>query len=106
MDVLHKEQFFQDHQKVSIYIQIRQKLIPLQEKQKENFDKAQRAKDLHILKVKEQVQFFPNKQGTGPIKWITGTVSEILECGWLYMVQAPQRQSLQDKQSPFEAHMS
>ena len=69
--------------------QIWQKLIQLQEKQKENFDKAHRAKDLHILKVKEQVQFFPNKQGTGPIKWITGTVTEILECGYSYMVQAP-----------------
>ena len=69
--------------------QIWQKLIQLQEKQKENFDKAHRAKDLHVLKVKEQVQFFPNKQGTGPVKWITGTVTEILECGCLYMVQAP-----------------
>ena len=69
--------------------QIQQKLIQLQEKQKENFDKAHRAKDLRILKVKEQVQFFPNKQGTGPIKWITGTVTEILECGCSYMVQAP-----------------
>ena len=69
--------------------QIWQKLIKLQEKQKENFDKAHRAKDLCVLKVKEQVQFFPNKQGTGPVKWITGTVTEILECGCLYMVQAP-----------------
>ena len=61
--------------------QIRQRLIELQEKQKENFDKAHRAKDLHILKVKEQVQLFHNKQGTGPVKWTTGTVTEILECG-------------------------
>ena len=59
--------------------QIRQRLIELQEKQKEN--KAHRAKDLHILKVKEQVQFFHNKQGTGPVKWTTGTVTKILECG-------------------------
>ena len=69
--------------------QIRQRLIQLQEKQKENFNKTHRAKDLCVLKVKEQVQFFPNKQGIGPIKWITGTVTEILECGHLYMVQAP-----------------
>ena len=61
--------------------QIRQRLTELQEKQKENFDKAHRAKDLCILKVKEQVQFFQNKQGTGPVKWTTGTVTEILECG-------------------------
>ena len=66
-----------------------EKLIQLQEKQKENFNKAHRAKDLHVLKVKEKVQFFPNKQGTGPLHWITGTVTEILECGHLYMVQAP-----------------
>ena len=32
--------------------QIQQKLIKLQEKQKENFNKAHRAKDLHVLKVK------------------------------------------------------
>ena len=61
--------------------QIRQRLVKLQEKQKEHFDRAHRAKDLHTLKVKEQVQFFHNKQGTGPIKWTTGTVTEILECG-------------------------
>ena len=67
--------------------QIRQRLIKLQEKQKEHFDKAHRAKDLCVLKVKEQVQFFHNKQGTGPIKWTTGTVTEILECGQSYMIQ-------------------
>ena len=61
--------------------QIRQRLIKLQEKQKEHFNKAHRAKDLHVLKVKEKVQFFHNKQGTGPIKWTTGTVTEILEWG-------------------------
>ena len=69
--------------------QIWQKLIQLQEKQKENFNNAHTAKDPHVLKVKEKVQFFPNKQGTGTLKWITGTVTEILECGCSYMVQAP-----------------
>ena len=60
--------------------QIRQRLVKLQEKQKEQFNRAHRAKDLHPLKVKEQVQFFHNKQGTDPIKWMTGTVTEILKC--------------------------
>ena len=60
--------------------QIRQRLVKLQEKQKEHFDRAHRAKDLCPLKVKEKVQFFHNKQGTGPIKWMTGTVTKILEC--------------------------
>ena len=69
--------------------QIWQKLIQLQRKQKENFDKAHRAKDLCVLKVKEKVQMFWNKQGTGLLKWTTGTVTEILECGHLYMVQGP-----------------
>ena len=69
--------------------QIRQRLIELKEKQKEHFNKAHRAKDLCVLKVKEQVQFFHNKQGTGPIKWTTGTVTEILECGQSYMIQGP-----------------
>ena len=69
--------------------QIWQKLIQFQRKQKENFDKAHRAKDLCVLKVKEKVQMFQNKQGTGPLKWTTGTVTEILECGCSYMVQGP-----------------
>ena len=55
MDILHKEQFFQDHQKHVNIPQIWQKLIQLQEKQKENFDKAHRAKDLCVLRVKEKV---------------------------------------------------
>ena len=42
---------------VSIY-QIWQRLIQLQEKQKESFKKAHRARDLCVLKVKERVQFF------------------------------------------------
>ena len=84
--------------------QIRQRLIELQEKQKEHFDKAHRAKDLCVLKVKEQVQFFHNKQGTGPIKWTTCIVTEILECGWSYMIQG--HNGLQKEQSSFEAHMS
>ena len=83
-----KEQSFQDHPKMSIYIRLGRD-SELQEKQKENFNKAHRAKDLCILKVKEQVQFFHNKQGTGPIKWTTGTFTEILECRQSYMIQAP-----------------
>ena len=46
--------------------QIWQRVIETQNKQKEQFDKAHRAKDLWVLKLNEQVQFFPNKQGTGP----------------------------------------
>ena len=61
--------------------QICQRLVELQEKQKEQFDRAHQARDLRPLKVKEQVQFFQNKQATGPIKWMTSTVTEILECG-------------------------
>ena len=57
--------------------------------EKNTFNKAHRATDLCTLKVKEQVQFFHNKLGTGLIKWMTGTVTEILECGQSYMIQAP-----------------
>ena len=41
------------------------------------------------LKVKDQVQFFQNKPATGPIKWMTGTVTEALECGWSYTIRGP-----------------
>ena len=61
--------------------QICQRLIELQDKQKEQFDRAHRAKDLRPLKLKEKVQFFQNKPAMGPIKWMTGTVAEICECG-------------------------
>ena len=74
--------------KVNIH-QIHQRLVELQEKQKEQFDKAHQARDLRPLKVKEQVQFFQNKPATGPIEWMTGTVTEILECGQSYMIQGP-----------------
>ena len=67
--------------KVNICIRSTRDLLQLQEKQKEQFDRAHRARDLCPLKVKECVQFFQNKQTTGPIKWTTGTVVEILECG-------------------------
>ena len=48
-----------------------------------------RAKVLRVLKVNEQVQFFPSKQGMGPLTWWTGTVTEILDCGHSYMIQGP-----------------
>ena len=35
--------------------------------QKEQFNRAHRAKDLWVLKVNKWVQFFPNKQGIGPL---------------------------------------
>ena len=88
MVVQLKAQPFQDHPRGSTYIRS-DRLVELQEKQKEQFDRAHRAKDLHPLKVREQVQFFHNKQGTGRIKWMTGTVTEILECGCSYMIQVP-----------------
>ena len=69
--------------------QIHQRLIKLQERQKEQFDRAHRAKDLRPLKLKEEVQFFQNKPAMGPIKWMTRTVAEICECGRSYMIQGP-----------------
>ena len=86
--------------------QIHQRLVELQEKQKEQFDSAHQARDLRPLKVKEQVQFFQNKQTTGPIKWTTGTVVEILKCGQSYMIRGPQWQSLQKELSSFKAYLS
>ena len=69
--------------------QIHQRLIEIQNTQKEQFDRAHRAKDLWVLKVNKQVQFFPNQKGTGPSTWLTGTVTEILDCGHSYMIQGP-----------------
>ena len=43
--------------------------------------------------VLKQVQFFPNKQGTGPVTWLTGTVTEILDWGHSYMIQGPTAES-------------
>ena len=69
--------------------QIWQRLVEVQNTQKEQFNRAHRAKDLWVLRVNEQVQFFPNKQQTGPPTWLTGTVTKILDSGRSYMIQGP-----------------
>ena len=42
-----------------------------------------------MLKVNKWVQFFPNKQGTGPPTWLTGTVTKILDCSHSYTIHGP-----------------
>ena len=61
----------------------------IQDAQKQQFDRAHRAKDLWVLNMNKQVCFFPNKQGMGGLIWLTGTVSEILDCGHSYMITGP-----------------
>ena len=34
------------------------------------------------------MKLFPSKLGTAPLKWQTGTVTQTLDCGYSYMVQA------------------
>ena len=91
--------------KVNIH-QIHQRLLELQEKQKEQFDRAHQARELHPLKVKEQVQFFQNKTATGPIKWMTGTGDWNIRMWMILHDPRPQRQSLQKESSSFKAHLS
>ena len=106
MDIQHKVQFFQDpSKKVNIH-QICQRLVELQEKQKEQFDRAHWARDLYPLKVKEQVQFFPKQASHRPHQvddWYCGWDT------WMWRIlhdPRPQQQSLQKESSSFEAHMS
>ena len=66
--------------------QIQQRLIEIQDAQKQKFDRSHRAKNLQVLKINEQVCFFPNKQGMGHLTWLTGTVSQILDCGHSHMI--------------------
>ena len=68
----------QHHRPVNIP-RIHQCLLEIQSNQKEHFNRAHRAKDKRVLKVKEQVRFFPQKQYCTNVKWLTGTVKEILE---------------------------
>ena len=68
---------------------IRQHLLEIQNHQKEHFNRAHRAKDERVLKVKEQVRFFPQKQYGTKLKWLTGTVKEILERGCSYIIEGP-----------------
>ena len=51
--------------------------------------RAHRAKDEWVLKVREHVWFFPNKQYGMKLKWLTGTVREILEWGCSYIIEGP-----------------
>ena len=76
------------HRPVNIQ-KIRRRLLEIQQTQKEHFDRAHRAKDVRILKVREKVRFFPQKQHGAKIKWLTGTVTEILERGRSYMLEGP-----------------
>ena len=65
------------------------RLIEIQNTQKEQFDRAYRAKDKWVLKVREHVWFFPSKQYGMKLKWLTGTVREILEWGCSYIIEGP-----------------
>ena len=76
------------HRPVNIQKICRQ-LLEIQQTQKEHFDRAHRAKDVRILKVREKVRFFPQKQHGAKVKWLTGTVTEILERGRSYMIEGP-----------------
>ena len=77
----HKVQSFQDHPRGSICVRSNKDWLNCKRNKKNSLTEPTEPRDLHPLKVKEQVQFFQNKQATGPIKWMTGTVVEILECG-------------------------
>ena len=91
MDGLHKELSCpQCHRPINIP-RIHQCLLEIQNHQKEHFDRVHRAKDERVLKVKEQVRFFPQKQYGTKLKWLTGTVREILEWGHSYIIEGPNR---------------
>ena len=64
-------------------------LLEIQSNQKEHFNRAHRAKDERVLKVQEQVRFFPQKLYSAKLKWLTGTVKEILERGHSYIIEGP-----------------
>ena len=76
------------HRPVNI-LKICWRLLEIQQTQKEHFNRAHRAKDERVLKVKEQVRFFPQKQFGTKLKWLTGTVIEILEQGCSYIIEGP-----------------
>ena len=76
-----KAQSFQDHPRGSTYVRSEKDWLNSKRNKKNSSTEPTEPKICVPLKVKEKVQFFHNKQGTGPIKWMTGTVTEILECG-------------------------
>ena len=78
----------QHHRPINIQ-KICHRLLEIQQMQKEHFDQAHWAKDERVLKVKEQVRFFPQKQFGAKLKWLTGTVVEILGRGHSYMIEGP-----------------
>ena len=74
-------------------------LLEIQQMQKEHFDRAHRAKDERILKVREKVWFFPQKQYGAKLKWLTGTVTEILEQGCSYIIEGPNSKNYRRNQT-------
>ena len=74
------------HRPINIQ-KICRRLLEIQQMQKEHFDRAHGAKDERVLKVKELVRFFPQKQYGMKLKWLIGTVIEILEWGCSYIIE-------------------
>ena len=84
-----KEQSFQDHPKESIYIRSGRDSLDFKKNRKKTLTKPTEPKIYMFSKSRNKSSSFTNKQGTGPIKWTTGTVTEILKCGQSYMIQGP-----------------
>ena len=84
---------------------IHQRLIEIQNSQKEQFNRSHRAKDLWVLKVNEKVSFVPNKQGTAWTTWLAGTMSQILDCGHSYTIKGSNGRVYRRNRVHFKTHL-
>ena len=106
MDDQHKEQSFWDPESRSTYVRFMAETHwNTKQTERNSFNWAHRAKDLWVLKVNKQVQFFPNKQGTGPPTWLDRNCNWNLGLWPLIHDPRPQWQSLQEKQSSLKTHL-
>ena len=65
----------------------------------------QSQRSMHSQSQGNKSSSFTTNKAQAPVKWTTGTVTEILECGQSYMVQDPNSRVYR-RNSSFEAHMS
>ena len=84
-----KEQSFQDHEKESVYIRSGRESLNFKKNRKKTLTKPMEPKIYVFSKSRNKSSSFTTNKAQAPVKWTTGTVTEILECGQSYMIQGP-----------------
>ena len=89
MDILHKEQSFQDHPNQSTYIRFGRDSLKFKMDRKNNLTKPTELRIYEFSRLRNKYSSSQTNKGQGLLPWMTGPVTEILDCGHSYLIQAP-----------------